>query len=132
MSEALNGAMIAIEPLLLERARANAPYATGAFVDGLESHIVGAGVGSIAGDLSIEVYSTADTPLMEWVLQGTSPHSIGEDGQFLYNPDDDFAAIGPVDHPGTAPYDFATPTLEQINDVAQEIIIRALADVFAL
>lgn len=124
LDTALAVALLKIAPIFLQLARDNAPYETGEFSAGLESRVV--------PGVAIEIYSTTDEPLMEWVLLGTSPHSIGEEGQFLYNPGEQFAAAGAVQHPGTAPDDFATPTLIAVNEEAQEILLTAIEDAFVL
>ena len=133
VSEALNDAMKVIERLLLDEVRSRAPVgATGEFVGSLESRLVGAGVGSVGGLIQVEVYSTEEIPLMEFLLEGTSAHEEGEAGQFLYNPDEGFGAMGPVEHPGYAPEDFATPSLQAIDDIAQGILIEALRAAIAI
>jgi hypothetical protein len=127
VSAALNEAMQVIEKLLLETVKSNAPVgATGEFVGSLESRLVGAGVGSVGGLIQAEVYSTEEIPLMEFLLYGTAAHDEGVDGKFLYNPDEGFAAMGVVEHPGYAPEDFATPSLQQVDEKAQGILIEAI------
>src|SRR5450631_1797420 len=92
VSEAINSAMLEIEKILLAEVRSRAPVVTGEFVASLESRITGFGVGAIGGIISAEVYSTEEIPLMEFLLLGTAPHEIGTSGQFLYNPEEGFAA----------------------------------------
>lgn len=54
---------------------------------------------------TIQVLAADD--IGRFLYYGTRPHEIGDYGQILYNPKDshgnEFAAWGPVDHPGQAP-----------------------------
>jgi hypothetical protein len=118
---AVTAAMKELENILLSSARAEAPRNTGAFAEGLESRLIGNGFES-----SIEIYSTVEKPLPIWISEGTAPHEIGAPGQFLYNPDEDFAAIGPVLHPGTQPNPFVEDILLTIDTKAQELLLRAI------
>lgn len=129
---AINAAMRVIEPQLLEALRSRAPVATGDFAAGLESRINGAGVGALDGMIEIEVFSTVDEPLMEYVIEGTGAHTIGGEGQFLYNADEEFGAAGPVEHPGTLPNDFSTPALQAMDERAQLILATAIMDAIVL
>lgn len=86
-------------------------------------------------DRYIEIRSSSEHPKAIFLREGTTSHSIGAPGQFLFNPYAEFAARGPVIHPGTAPNNWADRALQlveaQVMDRLASTVVSYLEEAIA-
>jgi hypothetical protein len=84
--------------MLLHAVQAEAPKVTGAFAASMYPT-----VSITEGEVMINISASSKKPKSIWISNGTMGHEIGAGGNFLWNPtgDTEFAAMGPVVHPGT-------------------------------
>lgn len=93
---------------------AGAPVRTGFLVSSIRAYMVGA----------TEGVAVATAPYADVQEKGGAPHSIGEPGQPLFNPEQGFAAIGPVNHPGNPATHFLTNAGHAVAAMSAGIVAR--------
>ena len=119
--------------VLLHAVQMEAPRVTGTFAESMIPQV------EVIGDrVIINIIATSGRPKAVWIRDGTAAHTIGEDGRFLWNPtgDDEFAAHGPVLHPGTERNEFGARALmmvrvQLLTSLAQEVRAAMIAAVAA-
>jgi hypothetical protein len=109
--------------ILLHAAQIEAPHDTGAFAATMLPMISVAG-----GTLTISIIATTAKPKAVWIQSGTMAHAIGTEGNFLFNPADGFAAMGPIMHPGHAPNQFGMRAIEAVR---AELVLSLMTAVMA-
>lgn len=101
-------------------ARSAAPIRTGNLVGAIYSRRVGGNQAVVGVDAGLAPYAAAQES------GSMGGYEIGADGQFLYNPEMLFAAIGPVTHPGVQAQHFLRFSFEAGQAVGDSTIARSL------
>ena len=116
--------------MLLHAVQAEAPKVTGTFAASMYPTVE-----VVDGNVTINISASSGKPKAIWIRNGTMPHAIGTDGAFLFNPVDDFSAIGPVIHPGTRPNQFGGRALAMVRaslmSMLNEVIMTAMSEAVA-
>src|ERR1700747_1074442 len=107
------------EAIVLEVAKKNAPYDTGAFRDSFRP--VSVFDGPI---MSIGVETDSEKPKVIWITEGTSAHTIQPSSAKALEWTDGagsvFAAY--VNHPGTKPNDFTTRAMDEAMPLLEVLL----------
>ena len=84
--------------MVLHAVQSEAPKVTGAFAESMYPTVE-----ITDGEVMINITAATRKPKSIWISNGTMGHVIGAGGGFLWNPtgENEFAAMGPVVHPGT-------------------------------
>lgn len=119
--------------VLLHAVQMEAPRQTGTFAASMYPTVE-----VIDGQVTIHISASSGKPKAIWIRNGTMAHTIGDDGRFLWNPtvDPEFAAVGPVLHPGTHRNRFAQRAIQMVRvqlltSLAKEVMIAMQAAVAA-
>jgi hypothetical protein len=108
-----------------------APKVTGTFAASLYPS-----VSVLDGNVTIRISASSGKPKAIWIRNGTMQHEIGTAGNFLWNPtgDTEFAAMGPIVHPGTKRNQFGLRAIQMVRaqllaSLAAEVMTAMLAAV---
>jgi hypothetical protein len=116
--------------VLLHAVQMEAPKVTGTFAGSMYPS-----VSVLDGNVTIRISASSGKPKAIWIRNGTTQHTIGNDGAFLFNPNDDgISALGPVVHPGTRPNQFGLRAIQMVrtqllSELATEVMNAMLAAV---
>jgi hypothetical protein len=122
MDEVIAGWAAHASIVLLHAVQTEAPKVTGTFAGSMYPT-----VSVLDGNVTIKISATSGKPKAIWIRNGTTQHTIGTEGSFLWNPNDDgISALGPVIHPGTKPNQFG---LRAINMVRTQLLASLAEEV---
>ena len=99
---------------MAREAAANAPHRTGELRRSIKGYMTGPTEGTVV--------ATAPHALPQET--GGAPHPIGADGQLLSNPEEGFAARGPVMHPGNPATHFMAKAFAKARLVAPKAFAK--------
>ena len=110
--------------VLLHAVQTEAPKVTGAFAESMYPTVE-----ITDGEVMINISASTSKPKSIWISNGTMGHEIGAGGNFLWNPtgENEFAAMGPVLHPGTQPNQFGMRALaivrpQLLSSLAEDVM----------
>ena len=133
LDEALQGWASHAAIVLLHAVQMEAPKVTGTFAASMYPSVQ-----VLDGNVTIRISASSGKPKAIWIRNGTMLHTIGEGGNFLWNPNDDgIAALGPVVHPGTKRNQFGlraiqmvrTQLLASLAEEVMRVMTTAVADI---
>ena len=123
MDEVIAGWAAHAAIVLLHAVQLEAPKVTGTFAASMYPS-----VSVMDGNVTIRISASSGKPKAIWIRNGTFGHEIGTAGGFMWNPtgSSEFAAMGPVVHPGTHRNQFG---LRAINMVRTQLLSELAAEV---
>jgi hypothetical protein len=131
MDEVIAGWAAHASIVLLHAVQMEAPKVTGTFAASMYPS-----VSVLDGNVTIRISASSGKPKAIWIRNGTAAHTIGESGNFLWNPtgDNEFAAMGPIVHPGTKRNQFGLRAIQMVrtqllSELATEVMNAMLAAV---
>jgi hypothetical protein len=96
-------------------------------------------VSVLDGNVTIRIIADTNKPKALWLRNGTMAHEIGTAGEFLWNPNgtNEFAATGPIVHPGMARNQFGLRAIQMVRtqlllSLADEVMTAMTAAVAEL
>ncbi len=125
LDEALAGWAAHASIVLLHAVQIEAPKGeTGMFAKSMVPS-----VSVLDGNVTIRIIADTNKPKALWLRNGTMAHEIGTAGNFLWNPNGktEFAAMGPVVHPGMARNLFGLRAINMVRgQLLQELAIEVM------
>jgi hypothetical protein len=132
MDEVIAGWAAHASIILLHAVQMEAPKVTGTFAASMYPM-----VSVLDGNVTVKISASSGKPKAIWIRNSTMAHEIGVAGNFLWNPTGttEFAAMGPVLHPGTHANQFGLRAIQMVRvqllaSLAEEVM-SAMADAVA-